>query len=95
MQWAAPSHFSPQKSTFPNSSRSKKVFNPTHRLTAIDAQRKEGPLTRTGKGHEEGVQLLHAIGREAPPGLIVEPTKDHRVEFEALALVDCHERDLT
>ena len=78
-----------------NSSRSKKVFKPNHRLTAINAQREEGPLTRTGKGYEEGVQFLHAIRPEAPPGLIVEPTKDHRVEFEALALVDRHERDLS
>ncbi len=57
------------------------IFDPHQRLAAISAYREEGPLLRTGKGHEEGVQLLHAVGCEAPPCLIVESAENHGVEF--------------
>ena len=84
-----------KKTDATDSRRSKKVFNPDQWLAAINAQRKEGPLLSAGEGHEEGVQLLHAIGRETPPRLIVEPIKNHGVELKALAFMDRHEGDLT
>jgi hypothetical protein len=87
--------FAAQGTDATDTRRSKKVFNPDHGLAATNAQGEEGPLLSASESHEERIQLLHAIGCETPPRLVVEPIEDHGVELEALALMNRHERNLT
>jgi hypothetical protein len=74
---------------------SQQRLNPRDGPSSLTAQREEGALPRSGEGYEKRIQLFRAIWRQAPPRLVIKPVKDHGVEFQALAFVNGHKRDLS
>lgn len=63
---------------------------PAYSAPSFNALGKERTLLCSGKGNEEGIQLFTTVRFKAPPSLIVESVKYHRMEFKAFAFMDGH-----
>jgi len=77
-----------------DASRRDDVLHPCNWPPALGAKCEECALLGSRKRYEKRIYLFSFIWLQAPPGPIIEPVKDHCVEFQTLALMNGHQRDL-
>jgi hypothetical protein len=53
---------------------------------------KDYALFRAGESDEKSGGIFDLVACETPPGTVVQPHKDDSMVFEALPLMDCHQR---
>src|SRR5690606_27930866 len=77
-----------------NSCRCQQVFYPPNSSTSFHTLGKERSLLCSGKSNKESIQFFTLLRCKAPPGLIVEPVKYHRMKLKTFTFMDGHQGDL-